>query len=44
MTTALYFLDLIEISRLFSGSMRTETYLIWIASMNRTRDYRWPKA
>lgn len=41
MTTALYFLDLIEISRLFSGTMRTETYLLWIAVMDQTRDYRW---
>ncbi|MDD4985629.1 MAG: hypothetical protein PHQ43_07560 [Dehalococcoidales bacterium] len=41
-TTALYFLDLVEVSRLFSGTMRSATYDWWIVAMDRTRNYRWP--
>jgi hypothetical protein len=43
MTTAFHFLDLIEVSRLFTGAMRTETYLIWIGAMDQTRNRRWFK-
>lgn len=43
MTTAFYFLDLVEVSRLFSGTMRQATYDWWIVAMDQTRNRRWPK-
>ena len=43
MPTAFFYLDLVDVSRLFSGTMRTETYLLWIGAMDRTRNRRWFK-
>ena len=44
MPTAFFFLDLVEISRLFSGTMRQVTYDWWIVAQDQTRDRRWPKS
>jgi hypothetical protein len=43
MTTAFHFLELIEVSRLFSGAMRQVTYDLWIVFMDQTRNRRWPR-